>query len=129
MGFEIGFGRHMSTESEKKRKRELARKRPPWAKWYKEQRWKRLRIYLLGRNPLCKRCGSPSQVVDHVRPHKGDRQLFFAEWNLQCLCKRCHDSKTARKDSGFAKDGKDALMGRCDETGMPVDPDHPWNRG
>jgi 5-methylcytosine-specific restriction endonuclease McrA len=30
-------------------------------------------------------------IADHVKPHRGDRSLFFDENNLQCLCKACHD--------------------------------------
>jgi 5-methylcytosine-specific restriction protein A len=34
-------------------------------------------------------------VVDHIKPHKGDRGLFWELANHQALCKRCHDRKTA----------------------------------
>lgn len=54
-------------------------------------------------NPLCVRCErdgklTPAAVTDHVTPHKGDRDLFWDRSNWQSLCKRCHDSKTARED-------------------------------
>lgn len=125
IGLKIGFG--MSKESERKRKREYARKRPEYALWYGRKRWKELRLVILAENPICARCDSHSEVVDHKNPHRGDERMFYARWNLQALCKRCHDSKTARKDSNFAKGGKDKLLGACDESGMPTDPRHPWN--
>nr|WP_245411976.1 HNH endonuclease [Methylocella silvestris] len=32
-----------------------------------------------------------AEVVDHVRPHRGDLQLFWDEANWQSLCAPCHD--------------------------------------
>ncbi|WP_409994286.1 HNH endonuclease [Pirellula sp. SH-Sr6A] len=37
-----------------------------------------------------------STIVDHITPHRGDETLFWARWNWQALCKRCHDRKTAQ---------------------------------
>ncbi|WP_330164070.1 HNH endonuclease [Paenibacillus campinasensis] len=42
-----------------------------------------------------------STVVDHIIPHKGDPKLFWDKNNWQALCKKCHDTKTAREDGGF----------------------------
>jgi 5-methylcytosine-specific restriction protein A len=42
-----------------------------------------------------------ASVVDHIKPHKGDKRLFWDMKNHQPLCKRCHDVKTAKFDSGF----------------------------
>lgn len=42
-----------------------------------------------------------SEVVDHIRPHRGDQTLFWAEWNLQAISKADHDEKTAKYDGGF----------------------------
>ena len=39
--------------------------------------------------------------LDHIRPHKGNRALFYAAGNWQALCKSCHDRKTASEDGGF----------------------------
>jgi 5-methylcytosine-specific restriction enzyme A len=35
--------------------------------------------------------------VDHITPHKGDRQMFWDRSNWQSLCHRCHSRKTARE--------------------------------
>jgi hypothetical protein len=43
----------------------------------------------------------PSEVTDHIIPHRGDPLLFWAEWNLQPISKRQHDTKTATEDGGF----------------------------
>ena len=60
----------------------------------------------LAAHPLCDLCQRdgrvmPAAVVDHITPHRGDQTLFWDESNWQPLCKRCHDTKTAREDGGF----------------------------
>ena len=47
---------------------------------------------------MCKLPNAPASVVDHIKPHKGDYDLFWDEANHQALCKRCHDIKTATED-------------------------------
>ena len=69
------------------------------AKWRKYRRW------FLERHPLCNICGAPATVVDHIIPHKGNKELFWDTTNHQALCKHCHDVKTVREDGGFGKKG------------------------
>jgi len=38
-------------------------------------------------------------VVDHIKPHRGDRELFWDQSNWQALCKAHHDKKTGLEDS------------------------------
>lgn len=69
-------------------------------------RWRKYRIAYLAKHPLCAACEqaellTPSTVVDHIKPHKGDSILFWEKSNHQALCKSCHDQKTAR-EVGFA---------------------------
>jgi 5-methylcytosine-specific restriction protein A len=45
-------------------------------------------------------------VVDHIKPHKGDEELFYDINNLQPLCKCCHDRKTAKEDSRWGQKGE-----------------------
>lgn len=76
-------------------------------------------------NPLCVMClkqgkYTQSEVVDHIIPHRGDKQLFWDECNWQALCKNCHDSvKQTIEKSGYEKG--------CDVNGNPLDSQHPWN--
>ena len=58
--------------------------------------------------------------VDHITPHRGDRRLFFDGQNLQPMCRSCHAQKTAREVLGKGPG--------ADEQGMPLDPNHHWNR-
>ncbi|WP_439137491.1 HNH endonuclease [Roseicyclus sp.] len=82
----------------------------PWRTWYKTTRWQKLRMFVLvGAGFTCARChrveGDTSQLVaDHMVPHRGDEGLFWEPCNLQCLCKRCHDSDKQREErAGRAK--------------------------
>lgn len=59
-------------------------------------------------------------IVDHVRPHKGDADLFFDPRNLQSLCKSHHDATKQRQEARGYEIGADAL-------GNPRDPSHHWN--
>ena len=68
-------------------------------------RWQRYRKIFLQEHPICANCrNAPASVVDHIKPHKGDYDLFWDEDNHQALCKRCHDIKTATEDGGFGND-------------------------
>lgn len=67
--------------------------------------WQRLRLVILAEQPVCrgftkdgKRCHEPATEVDHIKPHKGDMELFWDMTNLQGLCKSCHSRKTAKSD-------------------------------
>ncbi|RXZ42693.1 HNH endonuclease [Crenobacter cavernae] len=71
-----------------------------------DSKWQKARAGFLRKHPLCvecDRCGSvtAATVVDHIVPHKGDRDMFWDRSNWQPLCKSCHDRKTAREDGGF----------------------------
>jgi 5-methylcytosine-specific restriction enzyme A len=73
----------------------------PWQKWYSSRKWKRLReMVLLRDHYTCNACGlidpRPGQLIcDHVVPHKGDEQKFWAG-PFQTLCKTCHDGAKQR---------------------------------
>ena len=96
-----------------------------WHHLYDTKRWKALRLYRLGIEPLCRYCKqadklTPACVVDHVKPHKGDVDLFFDLDNTQALCKPCHDStKQKQEHNGYAQG--------CDAHGLPLDAHHHWN--
>lgn len=68
-----------------------------------DSRWRKARRRFLKLHPLCVECNGQGRlvkatVVDHIIPHRGDRQLFWDESNWQSLCKRCHDNKTMTVD-------------------------------
>lgn len=59
-------------------------------------------------------------VVDHIKPHRGDVELFRDSENLQSLCKHCHDSHKQRLE-------RSGVLVGCDVEGMPIDAGHHWN--
>jgi 5-methylcytosine-specific restriction protein A len=68
--------------------------------------WRKSSKEFLKKHPLCVHCIkdgrlSPSTEVDHIKPHGGDRKLFWNKNNWQALCKSCHSKKTAEEDGGF----------------------------
>lgn len=68
--------------------------------------WRKYSQRRLTEHPYCVRCYRLGRlrlavVTDHIKPHKGDLELFRDPENHQSLCKRCHDSKTRREDGGF----------------------------
>lgn len=66
------------------------------------------------------RSGDNSAVVHHLKPHKGDPDLFYDLDNLQSLCKKHHDSDAQSVESR----GYSVEVG---EDGWPIDPAHPAN--
>ena len=66
-------------------------------------RWRRLSKLFLLTHPLCVECQKEGKyitatVVDHIRPHRGDPELFWDPDNWQALCKHHHDVKTRNED-------------------------------
>lgn len=73
-----------------------------------DARWRKARLTYLRRHPLCRLCEGagrvvPADVVDHVKPHRGDQSLFWDVENWQPLCTPCHSTKTATEDGGFGR--------------------------
>ena len=88
--------------------REYNRSSRAYKKLYNSSRWQDLRIYVLNKQPLCVECLknnriTPATVVDHIKPHKGNEDLFYDINNLQSLCKSCHDRKTAKEDGRWKR--------------------------
>lgn len=104
---------HLHKKSEAERKLADDRQRRRWSeaspekreasRLYSTARWHRLRLSILNDEPLCRHCTEqglvvPATVVDHVRRHNNDPNLFYDYGNLQSLCKSCHDVKTNTVD-------------------------------
>jgi len=98
-----------------------------YRKLYNGSRWRRLRRLYLDESPLCVWCLRKNQivaanVVDHILPHRGRSDLFYASDNLQALCADCHNSqKQSMERTGRTYD---SAVGA---DGVPVDPAHPWH--
>jgi len=97
-----------------------------WRRWYKTERWERMRNYQLAIEPHCRLCyrrgrqGIAATDVDHIKPHRGDAALFWDSANLQSLCHPCHSSI---KQSLEAHPTIGTLP-----NGRPASPHHWWNK-
>lgn len=98
-----------------------------YRQWYKGKEWQAIRRRRFAVEPHCRFCAASGQIsraasCDHIKPHRGDRSLFFDFNNTQSLCRRCHDStKQKQERRGYSDEiGSD---------GLPVDPMHPFNKG
>ncbi|WP_127559071.1 HNH endonuclease [Nioella ostreopsis] len=62
--------------------------------------WERESKLFLAYNPVCAtpRCGAIADLVDHIIPHKGDKDLFWDRSNWQPLCTHCHNSVKQRQE-------------------------------
>ena len=73
-----------------------------WSNWTGQRKWRKLRRAHLAREPLCREClkegkVTPATDVDHIEPHRGDKDKF---WNgaKQSLCAQCHGRKSAEEN-------------------------------
>lgn len=75
--------------------------------------WRKARKAWIIRHPLCAICGAPATDVDHIIPHRGNRELFWDTGNWQSLCHECHSRKSygERRKSGRKNPESDAEMG------------------
>lgn len=74
---------------------------------YKSNRWRKISERYRQNNPLCVVCkaegkATAADVVDHIMEIK-DGGEAFNEANLQSLCHRHHNAKTAREREGRVK--------------------------
>ncbi|WP_431471940.1 HNH endonuclease [Nonlabens sp. SCSIO 43208] len=103
----------------------------PWVKEYKQQErtvdnskfynsrtWRKTRKLFLENNPLCIHCErlgvtTPANVVDHIIPiSEGGDKLNTK--NLQPLCKKCHEKKSASESAKKRGMGKKlSVYKRC----------------
>jgi len=101
-----------------------------YRKLYQSKQWRILREQALLRDLFkcqhkkCKaqlkrgRSNPRSAVVHHVKPHKGNLDLFFDLDNLQSVCWACHSGDI----QSIENRGFDVTIG---EDGWPIDPQHP----
>jgi len=94
--------------------------------WYHTPRWRKERKAFLVDNPLCVLCKKRGKltvatVVDHIKEHKWDYNLFWDINNWQSLCASCHSgTKRVADHHGYSQ--------ACGTDGLPLDESHPWNK-
>lgn len=86
---------------------------------YGTARWQKLRAAQLAKEPLCAMCidkPTPATVCDHIEPHRGDIDKFWAG-PFQSLCAHHHNTVSQSLEKG----GK--YKPQIAEDGWPVEPD------
>ena len=89
-------------------------------------RWQKTRVGFLAKHPLCVFCERigkvvEATVVDHIKPHKGDMNLFWQRHNWQPLCKHHHDLDKFKIETAWLKGllSDTALIGIGVKISMP----------
>lgn len=73
---------------------------------YYTARWKRIRMAILIRDGFkCQQCGrieadTSKLVANHIKPHKGNADMFHDSANIECVCKPCHDGHVQSLERG-----------------------------
>lgn len=93
--------RAQAQERNREREREYDARRGSAASRGYDADWRLARAGFLAEHPLCEECRkrgklTAATVVDHIKPHRGDKALFWNSRNWQSLCATCHGRKTAR---------------------------------
>lgn len=102
--------------------------KPTGKRLYDSRRWRfESKSFLrLPDHCLCVYCKSigilqPATLVDHIKPHNNNYNLFWDHKNWQGLCSTCHSGLKRKIDHG-------KVLPACDTSGNPIDPNHPWNK-
>jgi len=79
--------------------------------FYQSKQWKMMRKRMFAKHKgLCVKCKENDKivladVVDHIIPYKVDKNKRLDEKNLQTLCHRCHNQKTAEDSRKYGVGG------------------------
>lgn len=81
-------------------------KRENYDSLYHSKEWREIVNAQLKAEPECEICHAPASEVHHVRPHRGNKDLFFDMNNLASLCHDCHWRITQDEIRGRKADAK-----------------------
>lgn len=107
-------------EARREAERERNRRRGTAAQRGYDSAWVRARKAYIIRHPLCAICGAPATDVDHIRPHKGDKKIFWDSTNWQPLCHSCHAKKTYEENAERFRFGKKKKQEGIDDKAMGI---------
>jgi 5-methylcytosine-specific restriction protein A len=88
----------MPYKPESKIKRKAFANKPTFSDGpYNTSSWRKLRYQVIQAGPVCATCRrAPSIVADHIQPVRLGGEFWDIN-NLQGLCTRCHNSKSAKE--------------------------------
>ena len=96
------------------------------SRMYDSPDWRAARKAYLRQHPLCVMCKqfgrvTPAKIVDHIKPHKNNYEMFWDQDNWESLCASCHSGiKRVQDIHGYSQ--------ACDASGVPLNANHPWNK-
>jgi 5-methylcytosine-specific restriction endonuclease McrA len=101
----------------------------PGDPFYHTDTWRKLRRQALERDRhtcVVEGCGKRATTVDHIvsRSKGGPNALP----NLRSLCFD-HDNQIKERRDGTRRSGGNLRVRGSNQTGMPLDPHHPWHAG
>lgn len=111
------------TKRERDQRHDARRRQRPYRRWYSTRTWKLIRAQRLAEEPLCRMCRkeghtTAATIVDHIKKHNGNWDLFADYDNTQSLCKTHHDStKQSEERRGYSR--------KIGTDGWPEDERHP----
>ena len=77
--------------------------------FYNSRDWRKLRLYILAGEPICRECTiAVANVVDHITPIR----LGGSKWNhenLQPMCASCHNKKSSSERSSLQQLNEEEL--------------------
>ncbi len=92
--------------------------------------WRKVRAIKVKKSPVCERClkrgvyvpievkrGGHYGVVHHIKSVEEYPELRLKLSNLESLCFECHEAEHGR-----------LMITGCDLDGMPLNPEHRWNK-
>lgn len=103
---------------------------------YDTPAWRALARQVLTRDPHCRgQCGgiNRSSIADHIRAVKDGGAALDPD-NVQGLCRPCHRLKSRIEQgergelAGDVQQRSALVQGVDPATGIPLDPQHPWNQ-
>lgn len=99
-GKTVAFGDRCPCKAgaDRDRKARFDAKRPTSSQRGYTGAWDRARADYLRAHPFCVRCGKPAEHLDHIKPHRGDKAIFWDKTNWQGLCQYHHNSAKQREE-------------------------------
>ena len=95
---------------------------------HNDRKWRKLRAAKLSIDPLCQYCGHEiADQVDHIIPVSKGGDMWEPS-NLKSSCQSCHSHKTMVVDRLGLPYTQRVIKGVDPQTGLPINPNHWWNR-
>jgi 5-methylcytosine-specific restriction protein A len=89
---------HERIQKNKEAEYDQARDQTEARQWLHSSRWRKASKAFLDEHPLCAKClrqgrDTAGYLVDHIKPHEGNYDLFWDQDNWQSMCNPHHEEK------------------------------------